>query len=182
MIENKKIILLEQGHTNCLSTHIDYWEKNFVPTTKSNDVWDGMKSVYCDPVTESLLLYCKPQIEKALNTKLVSAYSFWRTYYKGQSLIRHVDRPSCQISVTLCIDMSEDNDPWDIFVDGYSFKLQRGEAVVYRGFSQEHWRKPLQYDWHRQIFLHYIEKEGSFYPEHKYDRRDKLYTKMEIVK
>lgn len=177
---NKKIKLLEEGHTECLSTHINYWENNFVPFSKMGEFSGNAKHVYCDPVIESLLLHCKPKVEKIIEKEIVPSYSFWRTYYKGQALERHCDRPPCQISVTLCIDMSDNTDPWDIFVDGYAIKLQKGEGVVYRGFSQEHWREPLSYDWHRQVFLHYIEKNGPFYPEHKYDGREKLYTEMQV--
>ena len=178
---NQKLNFLEQGHAKCLSTHIEYWEKNFVPIVKDSE-FKKAKQVYCDSITESLLLHCKPQVENVIGKEIVPSYSFWRTYFKGEVLKRHSDRASCQISVTLCIDMSDDKDPWDIFVDGYAVKLQRGEGVVYRGFSQEHWREPLLYDWHRQVFLHYIEKDGPFYPEHKYDGRKNLYTNMQVEK
>ena len=175
---NKIIKLLEPEHTKYISMHIDYLERYLVPLSKGKDEWSGMKSAYGDPVAEALLFYCKPKIEEQIGKQLRPTYSFWRTYFEGQPLKKHKDRPSCEISVTLCIDMADDADPWDIFVDAKPFKLQRGEGVVYRGCDQEHWREPLKYDWHRQIFLHYIDKNGEFYPKYEFDRRATLYSHL----
>ena len=176
---NKKIKLLEEGHAKCLSTHMAYIERTIEPV--KNNMFNGSKSVYADPVFESLLNFVKPKVEKVYGKSLVPTYSFWRTYFKQQDCPPHKDRPSCEISVTLCIDASDKNDMWGINVEDQTFKLNVGEGVIYKGCEQEHWRHELSYDWHRQVFLHYIEKDGQFYPEFKYDKREDLYCNTQVT-
>lgn len=173
MTANKKLKLLEEDHARCLSMHMAYVE----PTIKASTdgMFPGCKSIYADPVFENLLNFLKPKVEQAYGKSLVPTYSFWRTYFKQQDCPPHKDRESCEVSVTLCIDASDKTDMWGINVEDKVFKLNVGEGVIYKGCEQEHWRHELPYDWHRQVFLHYIEKDGQFYPHFKYDRREDLY-------
>jgi len=170
---NKKLKLLEDGHVRCLSMHMEHLETQ-IPSATS-DIFTGTKSVYSDPVFENLLNFLKPKIEESYGKLLVPTYSFWRTYYKQQDCPPHTDRPSCEVSITLCIDASDTSDMWGINVEDQIFKLNIGEGVIYKGCDQEHWRHELPYDWHRQVFLHYIEKEGKHYPKYQYDEREDLY-------
>ena len=62
----------------------------------------------------------------------------------------------------------------------HQFQTEVGQAVIYKGCDQEHWRHELDYEYHTQVFLHYIEKEGQHYPEHSYDQRTNLYTEPVI--
>lgn len=170
---NNKIKLLEQDHARCLSMHMAHVENQIQPS--KDEMFAGSKSVYADPVFENLLNFIKPKIEESYGKELVPTYSFWRTYFKTQDCPPHKDRPSCEVSVTLCIDASHKEDIWSINVEDQTFKLNVGEGVIYNGCVQEHWRHELKYDWHRQVFLHYIEKDGQYYPEYKYDKRPDLY-------
>ena len=175
---NKKIKLLEKDHAKCLSEHMAFVENLINPSKQQ--IFAGTKSVYADPVFENLLHFIKPKIEEAYGKELVPTYSFWRTYFKTQDCPPHKDRPSCEVSVTLCIDASHKDDMWTINVDDNIVKLDIGEGVIYKGCEQEHWRHELQYDWHRQVFLHYIEKDGQFYPQFQYDGRPNLYENMMV--
>ena len=176
---NKTIKFIEEDHARCLSMHMAHLESQIPHSTEP--VFTGCKSIYSDPVFENLLLFLKPKVEEAYGKELVPTYSFWRTYYKTQDCPPHTDRPSCEVSITLCVDASHKEDMWSISVDDETFKLNVGEGVIYKGCEQEHWRHELQYDWHRQVFLHYIEKDGQFYPEFKYDKRPDLYTNMLVT-
>ena len=118
---NTKIKLLEKDHAKCLSDHMAYIEKLISPS--SQPMFTGTKSIYADPVFENLLHFIKPKIEEAYGKELVPTYSFWRTYYKTQDCPPHTDRPSCEVSVTLCIDASHKEDMWTINVDDNVFKL-----------------------------------------------------------
>tara|TARA_R100001510_G_C7633538_1_gene192058 strand:+ start:482 stop:1021 length:540 start_codon:yes stop_codon:yes gene_type:complete len=176
---NEKLKFLEEDHAKCLSMHMAHIESQIQPTKET--MFAGSKSVYADPVFENLLSFIKPKVEKSYGKELVPTYSFWRTYFKTQDCPPHKDRPSCEVSVTLCIDASDKKDMWPISVEDQIFKLNVGEGVIYNGCVQEHWRHELAYDWHRQVFLHYIEKNGQFYPEFKYDKRPDLYTNMMVT-
>ena len=44
-----------------------------------------------------------PIVEKESNLKLFPTYAYWRYYIFGANLKQHIDRPSCEISITACI-------------------------------------------------------------------------------
>jgi hypothetical protein len=110
---------------------------------------------------ESLLLYLKPVIEKYVGKELLPTYSYTRIYYNGSILKKHIDRPSCEYSVTICISI--DQTPWDIYFANNKevcITLYPGDLIIYKGMQLPHWRE--KYDGKQQIqaFLHYIDKNG----------------------
>ena len=60
-------------------------------------------SVWGDFLTESLLETLQPKIEALAGAKLLPTYSFYRVYVPGEELHAHRDRPSCEVSCTLCL-------------------------------------------------------------------------------
>ena len=174
---NQVFKLLEEDHTKHISSHINWAEQIHVPFSKK----DQHKSVYSDPTIESLLMFLQPKIEKVYGKELIPSYSFWRTYFKNQCLPPHKDREACEVSVSLCIDASDKKNIWGMYIDGLEYKTQTGEAVIYKGIEQEHWRNDLEYNWHRQVFLHYIEKGGKYDPKWRFDGRENLYVNTEII-
>ena len=61
----------------------------------------------------------------------------------------------------------------DIVVEGTSFELEEGDAVLYAGYDQKHWR-PGMYkgEGMAQVFFHYVNQEGP-YAHHAYDMVNK---------
>ena len=128
-------------------------------------------SFYADEVMQNLLHFLLPDMEKYTGMSLLPAYSYFRVYKKGDILKRHRDRPSCEISVTLCIK----GDDWPIYIENYSYKKDRdlddgyefeallkpGDGMIYHGCECEHWRNEFA-DGEKlaQVFLHYIDKNG----------------------
>jgi hypothetical protein len=133
-------------------------------------------SYYSALFTESLLLLLKPIIEEQLGLELLPTYSFMRVYYKDAILPKHVDRPSCEYSATLCIQCNNDA-PWPISFHSndkdIELVLNAGDMCIYKGDELPHWRDACIYDNHIQVFLHYVDKNGSF-SEFKYDKRPML--------
>jgi hypothetical protein len=141
----------------------------FVTQTNPNDrnkfadgipVKDNCWSNYGGVVTESLLLEIQPQVEKAVNKKLFPTYSFSRIYWPGAVMEKHVDRPACEYSVSLCVDVN--GDPWPIWFENESVILYPGDMVVYKGTEIEHWREPYQGQQQLQVFLHYVDQAGPY--------------------
>jgi hypothetical protein len=130
-------------------------------------------SAYGVPVTERLLQSLSPTISKLTGFPLYPTYSYLRLYLKGAVLPRHVDRASCEISVTLTIS-SEGTDPWPIFLDvngrTVSVKLEPGDALIYRGQDLAHWRECFEGESQLQVFLHYVRQDGP-YSRFRFDER-----------
>lgn len=131
---------------------------------------------YADPLIEVMLLKCKDAVEESTGREVYPTYSYMRTYVPGEQLYKHVDRPSCEISVTVNVFSSENNSPIYSKYNGVESKhyLNPGDAMIYKGCAVEHWRDRLTEDQLVvQFMLHYVDKNGprsSF----KYDRREMI--------
>tara|TARA_R100000231_G_C5313293_1_gene161115 strand:+ start:697 stop:1218 length:522 start_codon:yes stop_codon:yes gene_type:complete len=125
---------------------------------------------YNDPLMNSLLDFKLPVVEKESNLKLFPTYAYWRYYVFGGTLKKHRDRPACEVSVTACI---KKYDNWPLIIEGKSFELKEGDALLYAGCDQEHGRPGIyKGDGMAQVFLHYVNQNGP-YREHAYDNVNK---------
>jgi hypothetical protein len=107
---------------------------------------------------ESLMINKLKFMEKETGLELFCTYAFWRMYTINADLKKHVDRESCEISVSVMI--GSDETPWPIYMNGNEFNMEKGDAVIYLGCEVEHWREKFKGDWHAQTFLHYVDKNG----------------------
>jgi hypothetical protein len=120
---------------------------------------NGDTFFYADPLMESLMINKLKLMQKETGLELIPTYAFWRMYSMFADLKKHVDRPSCEISVTVMI--GSDGTKWPIYMNGAEINMEPGDAAVYLGCEIEHWREEFNGDWHAQTFLHYVDKNGS---------------------
>ena len=135
----------------------------------------GSTVEYGHPLAMGLLTWLKPKIESLYGKKLHETYAFYRVYGEGQELPPHLDRPSCEVSVTITLGHRSEY-MWPIFIDGIPYITNPGEGVIYKGEEQMHWREPFRRISRKdytpiwsQLFLHYIEDGGQHDPEHRWD-------------
>ena len=114
-------------------------------------------------------------MEEHTGKKLLPTYSYWRMYTKYSNLIKHKDRPSCEISVTVNID--NDSTPWPIYMNDNPIELNVGDAAIYLGCELMHWREIFKGDFSCQTFLHYVDKDGKN-KDHYLDKRTYFYPKV----
>ena len=166
---------------------------NFLGNFSDEQVPDSF-GMYSDFAMETLLKNSTSKMEEVTGLNLCPTYSYQRIYRKGQKLSRHKDRPSCEISATLCLGYDYSNAPddydWGMYVEksgevgleGKEVYLAQGDAIVYRGFELEHWRDEFQGNTQSQVFLHYNNIEGPFSDNNKYDNRPLLGLPSEFKK
>lgn len=140
----------------------------------------GAHARYLDPAMETMLLVLQGVMEENTGLKLFPTYSYYRVYRNGQELTPHVDRPSCEISSTLCFNYSynDNNYQWPIFMEGQPVNLSPGDLVIYKGCDLTHWREKFippnnEDSWHVQGFFHYVDANGP-YADYKYDKRSHI--------
>lgn len=120
---------------------------------------------YADPLVEVLLQASKEAVEDATGKELIPTYSYSRIYQPGEQLKPHVDRPSCEISVTVNIATKGEISP--VYTqygqnDPEKHVLNPGDAVIYMGCDVMHWRQPLKEgQLNVQFMLHYVDKNGK---------------------
>lgn len=136
----------------------------------------GTPCCYGDALMESLLDMLLPQIESETGLKLYPTYSYLRVYKPGDVLKRHQDRPSCEVSVTLCLGYAAEK-PWPIWIErddrAQSIELEAGDGMLYKGIEVPHWREAFRGEHAAQVFLHYVDRNGP-HTEWKYDKRGSL--------
>ncbi len=70
------------------------------------------------PMGVAIHKYVHKRLTSLLDLELNHTYSYTRRYERGSYLRAHSDRPSCEISGTLCLDYAtDDQEPWVIWVD-----------------------------------------------------------------
>lgn len=134
----------------------------------------GSMVMYGDPVLDTLLGQLTSPMAQVVGRPLLPTYSFLRIYRRGQTLVVHKDRPSCEHSVTVHLGASS-TDAWpveytDLLGTDHHVELSPGEAVAYRGSELAHWRDPCPVDWYIQLFLHYVDATGP-HSRLRYDGR-----------
>ena len=133
---------------------------------------------YGDRAIETLMLKLQPLLEKKTGLKLIPAYSFARIYKKGDTLKRHRDRSSCEISTTIYLG----GDEWPIYLEpsgktqmkGIKVNLKAGDMLIYSGCELEHWREEFKGNNCVQAFLHYINRDTSRAEKNSFDKRPHL--------
>ncbi len=167
--------------------HTSRNEPEFNPTEHQVN---GSYSVYNNPNYRNLHRLIKQSLQNILNIDLHPTYFYERFYYAGQELVKHTDRPECEISVTLQVSSNSD-ESWPIYFmcpdsTTKTVSMKNGDAVIYKGCDIPHWREPLkskysklQRKWknfrkvdddtyHHQVFFHYINAQGP-YVHHAFD-------------
>ena len=139
----------------------------------------GSLARYNIPTYRELHFIVKKKIENILEMDLHPTYFYDRFYFPGQELIKHTDRPACEISVTLQIN-SNTKKSWPIWFETpdkkeVSVSMKNGDACIYKGCERPHWREPLKSNYNslqrifkkdntyqHQIFLHYVNANGPY--------------------
>jgi hypothetical protein len=127
---------------------------------------------------ESLLKMMLWKVENIVGKTLYPTYSYSRIYYTGATMAPHIDRPSCEYSATMTLEVEEGKEPWEIWIrnlkgEASAITIPVGSMVVYRGDRLEHWRDTYTGNKQIQVFLHYVDANGK-YADHKFDGREML--------
>jgi hypothetical protein len=166
--------LIHPPLANFLHRYALAYEKEYCPFS---DKWvPKAPAVYGDPAMEQLFDQILPTIERITGRSLYPTYAYFRVYHEGNSLPKHSDRPSCEISVSVSLGHSDAN-PWPLFIQGpqsvTSVLLNPGDGVVYKGCDCPHWRNRLTGNSVSQVFFHFVDQYGSN-AELRFDKRASL--------
>jgi len=160
---------------------------------------EGSLSRYLHPQYSKVHSEVRLILEKFIGRKLYNTYYYDRFYFPGQELTKHIDRPACEISVSVHISSNIKQD-WAFYIktpDGYkdstkkevlfygkeeSIILKPGDGIVYKGCERPHWRNrmpgfldtvlyndKLDELYYHQIFFHYVLQDG-YRTNFAYDR------------
>ena len=154
--------------------------KNFISSERAKEVSDDFvdfhKEVKFNPDNHvpnapawtnhitHLELLCEfiPRISDIVGHTVLPTYTCGRLYRNGCILTRHIDRPACEISVTLHLEGDKEWPFWlrTSYGEEHSVILNPGDAIIYLGCCADHWRNAYQGEYYNQVFLHYVRSRG----------------------
>jgi len=134
-----------------------------------------------DPGLDAVLEWIRPEVGRLVGFSLAPTYSYTRRYTKGEVLTRHRDRAACEVSVTVSIKIPKGAGPSTMYLkppgaEETRVEMREGDGCIYAGTEVEHWRKRFRVDGYIQLFLHFIARGGSHYPDLLFDGRERLGT------
>lgn len=133
-------------------------------------------SAYGLPLLDLVLQKLAKNVSSITGTEVLPTYSYTRIYRTGEVLHKHVDRQSCEISLTLTLEYNADT-IWPIYFyhNGKEVRasLDVGDAVIYRGTELPHWRNEFIGNYHIQAFFHYVDSTGP-YKDYYMDKRSRF--------
>lgn len=151
-------------------THVMLRKSDIDRSFKDPQVPNALAIMDHDLMFETLQEYLWPTLEDIVGEELLPTYAYARLYGNGDVLEKHIDRPSCEVSITIQLGKSHDY-IWPIFMGNTKYNMLEGDGVIYKGCEVQHWRDkcdgPNGY-YSGQVFLHFVRKNGPF-TEHAND-------------
>lgn len=120
--------------------------------------------------------------------ELIPSYAYFRVYQRDDLCLIHADRPACEHSMSLTIELADDK-PWALCIgkehaDSHApaadhgfgadeafveLPMRAGDAVMYRGINHRHGRiEPNPNRWSAHLFLHWVDANGPC-ADHAFD-------------
>lgn len=141
----------------------------------------GTPAIYNFSPNVSLLTNKTNEVSKHLGEPVIPTYTYCRLYKKGDVLLRHSDRPECEVSLTVHLDGDYS---WDIFLETEAGEekvtLHKGDALMYSGCKVSHWRTEYEGEYYNQVFLHYVRENGE-YGDRFFDRKGGNYSLLKYI-
>ena len=140
------------------------------------------------PPMAAFLWGLTPRIAQVAGCELMPSYAYFRIYQQGDVCRVHSDRPACEHSLSLTVELG-DKVPWALSFEKRhlnqplaavdpdfgeqefaSIEMNAGDAVMYRGVNHRHGRlQPNPNSWSAHMFLHWVDAAGP-YANHAFDR------------
>ena len=165
----KREVFFHMKNSKYISKHNDDWGK------MGDDQCPQSYNHYSDVAMDTILSLLTDKMSKETGLKLSPTYSYSRIYNKGESLEKHTDRYSCEVSTTLCLG----GDVWPIWLTDtkgkdIEVKLNPSDMLIYSGCELPHWRDRFEGNQCVQVFLHYNDTSNPQWENNKYDNRPHL--------
>jgi len=154
----------------CESYCKDMLTNYYLRNDHSHDRWpdmDGIKRTSSNNMPLMRLIHQATEklVNQLVDEPLKTSYSFTAAYETGTCLPRHTDRPQCVYNISLMLGSNPTNadlGQWPLFVthqgQTYTFDLGHGDAVLYSGVRDLHWRDwmPTHIAMTLGVFFHYV--------------------------
>ena len=160
--------------------------KKFVSTDgipTNENITNNAYDYYNRPEQVALLSEKVSEINTIFDRKVIPSFSYIRQYECGASLSKHVDRSSCEVSLSIHLYgdkewafsiEDKEGDPVEVY-------LQPGDAVIYDAHNAQHWREEYTGEFYIQSFHFYVLLDGDN-ESHLFDNNHDLLSLSTYIK
>lgn len=122
------------------------------------------------------------QVAELVGEMVLPTYAYSRLYKKGNILEKHVDKPACEISLSVHLQGDKE---WPIYMEkpngeAVGVVLKSGDAVLYLGCDTPHWRDAYDGEEYGQVFLHYVLSNGVHWDQYFNIKHELIMHKLEL--
>ena len=131
------------------------------PDCEWDDQVPNTPTIYNDPAMLILLHSFMRDMEQYNGVVLKPTYAFFRVYKHGDILHKHTDRELCEYSVSITLKREHKDEIWPLYLETdqiYKTLLEEGDALIYKGIENSHWRNKFEGERLAQLFLHYVRR------------------------
>jgi hypothetical protein len=117
----------------------------------------GAYCIHSPEATNYLLEKLAPKIAEVVRFPLLPSYSYVQIYRKGGMLPLHVDRPECEVTVTITLDYDA-KALWPLYLlneNVIAATLDKGDAFLFAATKFLHGRRAFEGESWTQATLHY---------------------------
>ena len=155
---------IDTNSANALYKHFVAETKDHPEMFKRDPQCPKSMSIYNFRWFLELLINKIPFMDEIMEEPMFPTYSYARLYSHGEELIKHVDKPICEVSVSM--HLGSDGTEWPIYVtkpnkEIVGINLKPGQAIIYYGLEAAHWRDKFEGQEYGQVFLHYVKGRGN---------------------
>ena len=149
--------------------------------SQSTAVLKQVHREYADPLMETLLAQMTPLVAHVLGKPVWPTLSFCYLYTRGNQLLKHTDRSSCQWVAGVCLGADEafkaSHAAWPLQLSIHgkteTCELDYGDMLIFSGHTTEHWRDEFAGAWFVSAIYGFVEQSGP-YAFQKFDQRRAL--------
>ena len=129
--------------------------------------WCYHSAKHNDKVLEGLGMALKHLVaDETDGKKLLFSHAYVRRYIKGAILEPHADKRELEYTLTVALGSSDETTTWPIYLqqddgDILTSTQKAGDGLIVKGVKRIHWRNALKKDYAWQVFLHYLDADGS---------------------
>lgn len=121
------------------------------------------------------------EVSSLIGETVLPTYTYARVYKKSNILERHIDRNACEVSLTVHFYGDQS---WKFYIKANDGEIKEiilnpGDALLYFGCENEHWRNEYEGEYYVQCFLHYVKSRGNNHNCY-FDRNNKFKDNYEL--
>jgi len=159
---------VEEPFLSTVTREHSIWQENQDCSATWKDETGNTFGVYKPPSLWPLVQYCQLKLVGMFDCDLINTYWYSQLYLRESFLVPHTDKSPCEISLSINLWYDETY-PYDWYLHVWddrshtyeAYATKPGDALLYDGRNNSHWRSNYMGKGYQQVFVHFVRKDGE---------------------